>query len=185
MKGSRAPWARLYDPSWKQTKLRSQMHHGAHSPSYQGQEGLCTADDHSACNHSSTSTDSAWLLQCSMLTSPCRSIDRLIDRCQADKPATGRTAALLCLPSSIFWRHWYFSFLPDSFSLAFHTKSQFSFPNSSGKVLVDSYLSQKSLTTGHDPNDEAIQPGWGPCFMTHSSQMSRWQSLIHMILKFT
>lgn len=132
----------------------------------------------SACNHTSTSTISAWLLtQCSVLTSPCR--------CQVDKLATGRTAALHCLPSSIFWRHWYFSFLPDSFSLAFHTKSQFSFPNSSGKVLVDSYRSQKSLTTAHDPNDEAIQPGWGPCFMTHSSQMSRWQSLIHMILKFT
>lgn len=107
------------------------------------------------------------------------------DRCQADKLATGRTAALHCLPSSIFWRHWYFSFLPDSFSSAFHTKSQFSFPNSSGEVLVDSYRSQKSLTTAHDPNDEAIQPGWGPCFMTHSSQMSRWQSLIHMSLKFT
>lgn len=53
------------------------------TPSYQGQEGLYTPHDaaRSACNHSSTSTGSAWLLQCSTLASPCRPIDaRLINQ---------------------------------------------------------------------------------------------------------
>lgn len=182
MKGFQSILSKALRPQLKANKLWGQMHHGAHSPSYQGQEGLCTADDRCTFSmkphlhlHRLSLTAPVFYARLSLQT----------DRCQADKLATGRTAALHCLSSSIFWCHWYFSFLPDSFSLAFHTKSQFSFPNSSGKVLVDSYWSQKSLTTAHDPNDEAIQPGWGPCFMTHSSQMSRWQSLIHMILKFT
>lgn len=112
-----------------------------------GQEGLCTAGRSWLLHTQWVSTPlppvSAWPLQCSTLPSQ---------------------AALYCLPSSLpplllLIATWFF---PS----AFYTESHFSFPNSSGNVLVDCYQSPESLTPAHHPNDEAIQPGWGPCLMT-------------------
>lgn len=62
------------------------------------------------------------------------------------------------------------SFLPGSFPLCFYKVSLLL------KLLRQycrgQFISPKSLTTKHDSNDEAIQPEWDPCFMTHYSQRS-------------
>lgn len=135
MKGFTSILSKVGRPQLK-TKLRSQRHHGAHSPSHPPPLPCRRCSLHVQCVTTPPPLPPSPQPDCwpSALCSPLPA-----DRRQADKLATGRTAALHGLPSSIFWRHWYFPFLPGSFSLAFHTKSQFSFPDSSGKVLVDSY----------------------------------------------
>lgn len=135
------------------------MHYQAHFPLSQEYEHLCTT------------RDECWMSLHEMSsTVPPKSQQYCSNIVSLASLPTNSRLTLFHLPKFYFLLSLLLSILPGSFPFGFYKFSPLL------KLLRQhcrgQFISPKSLTTKHDSNDEAIQPEWDPCFMTHYSQRS-------------